>query len=188
LKPKKAHAERVTNEMFDSFTFLQNFVKWLGIALVIGGIFVAMITVRTIVKPVQLLKEMLKAMSLGILPKQRIPTRSDEIGDMGNALKGLIGALESTTDFAHEVGTGNFASEYKPLSEHDNLGHALIKMRYNLAENERILEQKVIERTEEVVRQKEEILHKTTELEQLFTQVTDSIRYAKRIQEAIFAP
>lgn len=188
IEAQKAHAERVTNEMFDSFTFLQNFVKWLGIALVIGGIFVAMITVRTIVKPVQLLKEMLKAMSLGILPKQRIPTRSDEIGDMGNALKGLIGALESTTDFAHEVGTGNFASEYKPLSEHDNLGHALIKMRYNLAENERILEQKVIERTEEVVRQKEEILHKTTELEQLFTQVTDSIRYAKRIQEAILPP
>ena len=41
---------------------------------------------------------MLKAMSLGILPKQRIPTRSDEIGDMGNALTGLIGALESTTE------------------------------------------------------------------------------------------
>ncbi len=188
IDAQKAHAETVTSEMFDSFTFLQNFVKWLGIALVIGGIFVAMITVRTIVKPVQLLKEMLKAMSLGILPKQRIPARSDEIGDMGNALTGLIGALESTTDFAHEVGTGNFASEYKPLSEHDNLGHALIKMRYNLAENERILEQKVIERTEEVVRQKEEILHKTTELEQLFTQVTDSIRYAKRIQEAILPP
>jgi len=188
IEAQKAHAVRVTNEMFDSFTFLQNFVKWLGIALVIGGIFVAMVTVRTIVKPVQLLKEMLKAMSLGILPKQRIPSRSDEIGDMGEALTGLIGALESTTDFAHEVGTGNFASEYKPLSEHDNLGHALIKMRYNLAENERILEQKVIERTEEVVRQKEEILHKTTELEQLFTQVTDSIRYAKRIQEAILPP
>ena len=188
IEAQKTHAIRVTNEMFDSFSFLQNFVKLLGFALVIGGVFVALITIRTIVKPVKLLKEMLKAMSLGILPKQRIPKRTDEIGDMSEALTGLIGALESTTDFAHEVGSGNFSSEYKPLSEHDTLGHALIKMRYNLAENERILEQKVIERTEEVVRQKEEILRKTEELEQLYTQVTDSIRYAKRIQEAILPP
>jgi serine phosphatase RsbU (regulator of sigma subunit) len=61
-------------------------------------------------------------------------------------------------------------------------------MRYNLAENERILERKVIERTEEVVRQKEEIESKNEELEILYKQVTDSIRYAKRIQEAILPP
>lgn len=188
IESQKIHAETVTGKMFDSFTFLQIFVKLLGIALVIGGIFVALITIRTIVKPVKLLKEMLNSMSQGILPKQRFQTRSDEIGEMNEALTGLVGALESTTDFAREVGSGNFSSEYKPLSEHDTLGHALIKMRYNLAENERILEQKVIERTEEVVRQKEEILGKNEELEVLYTQVTDSIRYAKRIQEAILPP
>ena len=188
IESQKSHAVDVTREMFISFSFLQEFVKWLGVALVIGGIFVAMITIRTIVKPVKTLKEILKAMSLGIIPKEKIPNRSDEIGDMSKALNGLIGALESTTEFANQVGSGNFSSAYEPLSEHDDLGHALIKMRYNLAENERILEQKVIERTEEVVRQKEEILHKTTELELLFTQVTDSIRYAKRIQEAILPP
>ncbi|MDP2388017.1 MAG: SpoIIE family protein phosphatase [Bacteroidota bacterium] len=188
IESQKKHAETVTGQMFDSFTFLQTFVKLLGIALVIGGIFVALITIRTIVKPVKLLKEMLNSMSKGILPKQRFQKRSDEIGEMNEALTGLVGALEGTTDFAREVGSGNFTSEYKPLSDHDTLGHALIKMRYNLAENERILEQKVIERTEEVVRQKEEILGKNEELEVLYTQVTDSIRYAKRIQEAILPP
>jgi len=188
IESQKSHAVDVTKEMFKSFSFLQEFVKWLGVALVVGGIFVAMITIRTIVKPVKTLKEILKAMSLGIIPNEKIPNRSDEIGDMSKALNGLIGALESTTEFANQVGSGNFSSAYEPLSEHDDLGHALIKMRYNLAENERILEQKVIERTEEVVRQKEEIMQKTTELELLFTQVTDSIRYAKRIQEAILPP
>jgi serine phosphatase RsbU (regulator of sigma subunit) len=58
-------------------------------------------------------------------------------------------------------------------------------MREDLAENERVLEQKVIERTEEVVRQKSEIEHKNVELEILYKQVTDSIHYAKRIQDAI---
>lgn len=185
---QKENASKVTQQMFKSFSFLQQIMKWLGIALVIGGIFVAIITARSIVNPIQILKRMILSMSKGILPKETIPERSDEIGEMNHALTGLIGALEGTTQFAHEVGNSNFNSKYEPLSDQDTLGHALLKMRYNLAENERILEQKVIERTEEVVRQKEEIETKNEQLEILYKQVTDSIRYAKRIQEAILPP
>ena len=61
-------------------------------------------------------------------------------------------------------------------------------MREDLRENERVLEAKVIERTEKVVSQKEEIEAKNGELEILFKHVTDSIKYAKRIQEAILPP
>lgn len=61
-------------------------------------------------------------------------------------------------------------------------------MREDLRENERVLEAKVIERTEEVVQQKEEIEVKNQELEVLYKHVTDSIKYAKRIQEAILPP
>jgi serine phosphatase RsbU (regulator of sigma subunit) len=93
--------------------------------------------------------------------------------------------MQHTTDFAHETGAGNFDASYTPLSKDDSLGHALLKMRDDLAENERVLEQKVIERTEEVVRQKSEIETKNEELEILYKQVTDSIHYAKRIQDAI---
>jgi serine phosphatase RsbU (regulator of sigma subunit) len=93
--------------------------------------------------------------------------------------------MQHTTDFAHETGAGNFDASYTPLSKDDSLGHALLKMRDDLAENERMLEQKVIERTEEVVRQKSEIETKNEELEILYKQVTDSIHYAKRIQDAI---
>ena len=49
----------------------------------------------------------------------------------------------------------------------------------------RELEQRVIERTEEVVRQKSEIESKNEELEILYKQVTDSIHYAKRIQRSL---
>src|SRR5690606_4289614 len=85
-------------------------------------------------------------------------------------------------------GAGNFEASYTPLSKDDTLGRALLKMRDDLAENERVLEQKVIERTEEVVRQKSEIESKNNELEILYKQVTDSIHYAKRIQDAILPP
>jgi len=188
IEQKKANAEKTTEEMFTSFNFLDRFVKLLGIGLFFGGILIAVFTTRSITKPVQLLKKMLLSMGLGILPKERINYRTDEIGEMGIALNSLVESMESTTEFAKQTGTGNFEAYYKPLSKDDSLGHALIKMRDSLAENERVLEKKVIERTEQVVKQKEEIEEKTKELEILFKQVTDSIHYAKRIQEAILPP
>ncbi len=188
IKEKRNNAETVTDQMFVSFNFLENFVKFLGVGLLVGGILIALFTTRSITKPIQQLKKMLLSMGIGVLPKERINYRTDEIGEMGTALNSLIESMESTTEFAKQTGKGNFEAYYKPLSKDDNLGHALLKMRDGLAENERVLEQKVIERTEEVVRQKEEIEVKTRELETLFKQVTDSIHYAKRIQEAILPP
>jgi len=188
IDSQKKNAESVTGEMFRSFNLLMQVVKWLGIVLVIGGLLTALFTVRTIVKPVRKLKNILQDMSFGVLPKDRIEYRSDEIGDMNVALNGLVEALEQTTEFARQVGSGNFESYYRPLSEHDNLGHALLKMRTDLFENERVLERKVIERTEEVVSQKKEIEQKNHELEIIYKHITDSIRYAKRLQDAILPP
>ncbi len=188
IKKKESVAESTTQQMFKSFNFLQRFVIALGIGLVIGGILIAIFTTQSITKPIQLLKKMLLSMGLGILPKERINYRTDEIGEMGTALNSLVESMESTTEFANQTGKGNFDAYFKPLSKDDTLGHALLKMRDGLSENERVLEKKVIERTEEVVKQKEEIELKTKELEILFKQVTDSIHYAKRIQEAILPP
>ena len=188
ISQKQKNAEATTDLMFNSFNFLENFVKLLGIGLIVGGILIAIFTTNSITKPIQALKKMLLSMGLGILPKERISYRTDEIGEMGIALNSLVESMESTTEFAKQTGKGNFDAYYKPLSKDDSLGHALLLMRDGLAENERVLEKKVIERTEEVVKQKEEIEEKTRELEILFKQVTDSIHYAKRIQEAILPP
>lgn len=178
---KTQEADIVKQEMFQSINFLENVVKILSIILLVGGIVIAFLTIRSIVVPIMQLKELLLKMGKGIIPEERFPDRKDEIGEMGRALNILINSFERTTEFAKQTGAGNFDAVFEPLSEYDTLGHALIRMRDELAENERVLEQKVIERTEEVVKQKKEI-------EYLFTQVTDSIRYAKRIQEAILPP
>ena len=185
IELKQKFSISVTQEMFSSINFLKTFVQLLGITLVIGGVLIALFTTRSITVPIQVLKKMLLSMGLGILPKERVSATRDEIGEMGNALNDLIRSMQHTTDFAKETGAGNFDAEYTPLSKDDSLGHALLKMRVDLAENERFLEQKVIERTEEVVRQKSEIENKNEELEILYKQVTDSIHYAKRIQDAI---
>lgn len=181
IERKTKEADDLKQQMFVAINFLENIVKFLGVLLVIGGIIIAFLTIKSIIVPIMQLKDLLLKMGKGIIPQERFPDRKDEIGEMGRALNILINSFERTTEFAQETGAGNFNAVFHPLSTHDTLGHALIRMRDELAENERKLEQKVIERTEEVVRQKKEI-------EYLFTQVTDSIKYAKRIQEAILPP
>lgn len=178
----------VSDDMNQSFNNLVMVVVVLGIFLIIGGIIIAILTVRSIVRPVSSLRKILLLMGKGIVPSEKIKYRNDEIGDMSLALSDLIESVERTTVFANELGAGNFEIDYKPLSKDDTLGHALLKMKDDLRENERLLEQKVEERTAEVVSQKEEINNQRIKLEYLYKQVTDSIKYAKRIQEAILPP
>jgi len=164
-------------------------IYWfLGGALIIFAIFIAIFTTNSIVKPLRSLRHILISLSKGIFPKTKIKVRNDEIGDMSLAMIGLVDGLQKTTDFAREVGQSNFNSPYRPLSDEDVLGHALLKMRDELAVTERMLEQKVQERTEEVVLQRDEIERQRLKLEDLYKDVTDSIRYAKRLQYSILPP
>ena len=185
---QKFESTSVTESMQTSFSFLKQLFKILGIALVIGGVLIAIFTTRTIVTPVHNLKLILLKLSKGIFPNEKIRERSDEIGEMTNALNRLVTGLKSTKDFANAIGSGQFTTKYDPLSNDDELGHALLKMRDDLAINEKILEEKVIARTAEVVQQKEEIEKQNEKISELYTEVTDSIRYAKRLQEAILPP
>jgi hypothetical protein len=45
----------------------------------------------------------------------------------------LVNGLKGTTLFAENIGKGSYATDFKPLSEHDVLGNALINMRDNLS-------------------------------------------------------
>jgi serine phosphatase RsbU (regulator of sigma subunit) len=192
LQRKNEDTAAQKNEMTSSFTetndnFLLLIYIIVGALLVlfIGTLLIAFFTTRSITKPVHELKDILINLGKGIFPKSKINPSNDEIGEMSLAMNQLVEALRQTTTFANEVGKSNFDYPYTPLSDEDVLGHALIKMRDELAESERILEQKVIERTAEVVRQKEEINQQREKLEELYKDVTDSIRYAKRLQDSI---
>jgi serine phosphatase RsbU (regulator of sigma subunit)/HAMP domain-containing protein len=164
------------------------FYWYLGAGLIVAALLIAFFTTNTIVKPVYQLRSMLLSLGRGEFPKDKMKITNDEIGDMSLAMNNLVDGLKSTTEFARNVGQSKFDTEYTPLSENDELGHALLKMRDELAETERILEQKVKERTEEVVKQRDEIEHQREKLEELYKDVTDSILYAKRLQYSILPP
>ncbi len=179
---KKSSEESKTK--FESLTFYW----YLGAGLILAAILIAFFTTNTIVKPVTILRSTLLSLGKGEFPKEKMKITNDEIGDMSLAMNNLVDGLKSTTEFARNVGQSKFDTEYTPLSENDELGHALLKMRDELAETERILEQKVKERTEEVVKQRDEIEQQREKLEELYKDVTDSILYAKRLQYSILPP
>lgn len=185
IEKKKDRTEEITAEMLSKFQGVQLLIRNLGVALTIAGVLIAFLTTRTIVSPVRKLRLILLDLSKGIFPKSWIQTRGDEIGEMANALETVVTGLRRTKDFAIAVGSGSYDSEYQPLSEQDELGQSLLLMRKNLQEYAEDMEEKVRERTAEVVRQKEEIEKQSDQIAELYEQVKDSILYAKRIQEAI---
>lgn len=182
------NTNKVSDQMQFAFTVLQRVVIGFGVLILVGGVLTAFFTVLTIVRPIYELKNIISIMGRGVMPDEIIKDREDEIGEMSNALKDLIGALRQTTNFAKDVGSRKYDTEYLPLSEQDELSHALLQMRHDLKEYGEGLEQLVEERTAEVVRQKEEITAQNHKLEKIYKHVTDSIHYAKRIQNSILPP
>ena len=122
-----------SKEMASAFNRMGYLVFYLGLFLFFGGLFVAMFTIRSIVRPVKNLREALLIMGKGILPKKRLEVGTDEIGEMTDALNGLVDGLRRTSAFAKEIGEGNFDYGYAPLSDEDTLGNSLQIMKDNLA-------------------------------------------------------
>lgn len=192
INEHQAKSATKNGELKKYSNLLQIVVTFSGILLLVGGMVIAYATVRTIVNPITEFKNIILKMGKGVLPKERIKDREDEIGEMAVAINLLVDGLKSTTDFSRAIGSGNYDWKYQPLSSEDTLGHALLHMKDELRDYQRNLEKKVEERTEEVVRKNHELekignelLEKNEKIEHLYQDVTDSIRYAKRIQNSI---
>jgi transcriptional regulator with GAF, ATPase, and Fis domain len=105
-----------------------------GITIIIGLSF-AYFIIRSITVPVNYLKNIVIKLGRGELVEEKQSKFSkDEIGEMALAMDNLVNGLKSTTIFAENIGKGNYNTDYKPLSDQDVLGNALINMRNNLAQ------------------------------------------------------
>lgn len=182
---QSAKVDSISKEMLTSFSRLEYFLRNISLAVILFGIVIAFFTIRSILPPINRLKFVLREMATGVFPSEPLAAYQTEVGDMARALNHVIIGMKRTAEFSRQVGDGNFDAQYQPLGSEDELGHALIRMRDNLARNERELEQKVKERTEEVVLQKEEIERQRERVTELYTDLTDSINYARRLQQTI---
>lgn len=166
------------DRMNTSFSRLSELLLYFSMLVILVGIVSATLTSQSIVRPVNSLRSKLTNLSRGIYSVHATRAGNDEIGDMAKAVERLITGFERTKEFSLNVGAGNFAMEYEPLSEHDELGKALLRMRDDLASYRNEMEAKVAQQTSEIREQKERVTD-------LYSDLQSSIDYAYRLQATI---
>jgi len=119
-------------EMIRTFDRFQNRVLITGLILVIGAIFIGILTINSLAIPINHTKNILLEMGRGVLPKDRLTEGNDEVGQMSKALNMLVKGLTNIFNFSSDIGKGDFETEFTPLSEEDALGHSLLNMRDEL--------------------------------------------------------
>ncbi|HZI25362.1 MAG TPA: methyl-accepting chemotaxis protein, partial [Chryseolinea sp.] len=125
---------RSDRDVIDSIRSLRNYTIILGSGIIVIGLMSAIFLMRTITKPVNFLKNVVVKLGRGELVEEKQGNFSnDEIGEMAVAMDNLVSGLKDTSLFAENIGNGNYKTEFKPLSEHDVMGNALINMRDNLS-------------------------------------------------------
>ena len=127
---KKANNSNVA--MIKSFVGFQKFIVYSSIFLILAALIIAYFTTTSITHPINHLKKFLLTMTKGILPKEKLKAQNDEIGDMSSALNIFVSTLIEASEFALEIGKGNYKTNFKPISEQDILGNSLINMKNNL--------------------------------------------------------
>jgi methyl-accepting chemotaxis protein len=115
------------------FNTLINTTAILAIVLLFIGFILAFSISNAITKPIKYLRSMIDKLGKGELVKiDRGRLSNDEIGDMAKSLSEMTEGFGDIAIFAKDIGDGKYDSEFKPLSEIDMLGNALLEMRANL--------------------------------------------------------
>lgn len=118
------------------------FRNYLVIITIIVAILIVAVSVfisNAISRPILYLRGMIMQLAKGIQPSSpAVVNNNDEIGQIAQAVNQLVAGLRQTTEFAKQIGQGNFQIQYTSLSDQDALGLALIQMRDQLKQfNER---------------------------------------------------
>ena len=105
------------------------------------GALISFYLVRIITNPIHRLRAIISDMGRGKLKPIKCEGNNNEISLMAASVNGLTENLKASATFATEIGERNFSTDFKPLSEDDTLGKALITMRDNLRETDYRLNQ-----------------------------------------------
>jgi HAMP domain-containing protein len=132
LQLKKQEKQIARQNILNSFDNLSTgLIFSLGIVVLIG-LGMSFFAANKITQPIQHLKILIDALGRGEQPKLVEKISNDEIGDMSKSVNQLITGLNATSQFAEDIGRGNFDSPFTPLSARDVLGNSLMEMRDNL--------------------------------------------------------
>lgn len=123
-------------KMERSWERLTNIILLMAIFTICAGIFLSLYMAKVIIGPINSISLLIKDLGEGIIRKIDHKANGDEMGKMVQSVNNLSEKLKATASFAHEVGLRNFDIPFKPLSDDDTLGKALLSMRDNLKTDE----------------------------------------------------
>ncbi len=111
----------------------RNYIILATALIMILIILVTLFISNAISTPILHLKKIITHLSVGVIPSVKV-TLDDksELGQIAVAIDELVVGLKRTTQFADEIGSGNFNASYSSLSDQDTLGFALLQMRDKL--------------------------------------------------------
>lgn len=151
---KMDHVRQAKKSSYDFLTSLLVIMILLFVAAAFAAYFYSK---KAVVKPIINLKDIILQIGEGKVVTAKFSQREDEIGEMTKAIASLMKGINAKSEFALQVGKGNYKADFKLISEEDIMGKALLHMRENLERNA----EEVRQRTEEVIRQKEDIQTKS---------------------------
>ncbi len=129
---KRARADLMHTEMLSSSRKMMWSVLGIAILIVIVILIAAFYMSNHIIVPTMKLRNIIVQMASGEIPELNVKPRANAVGQITEAVGTLALSLKKTTHFAHAIGEGNLSTDYQPLSDHDELGNALMQMRNNL--------------------------------------------------------
>ncbi len=130
---KRQEKDKAQSNLIASFNSLTVQIIALIAIVVVIGISIAFTLTNNIVQPINYINKVISQLGKGELPEdKKTKFRRDEIGQIASSVDNLIRGLRATSEFAAAIGQGKYRADYRPLSENDVLGNALIEMRDNL--------------------------------------------------------
>ena len=98
------------------------------IVLIIGFFVIG----STFINPLKKISNTAKDVASGDINTKVSYHLKDEIGEVADSLNLIVGSFKQYTEFADNIGKGNFDSNFDVKSEKDTLGYTLLAMRDNL--------------------------------------------------------
>ncbi|HAI77173.1 MAG TPA: hypothetical protein DCM08_13100 [Microscillaceae bacterium] len=119
-------------EIFSSVYNFRNQLLLMSAIIFVLQTFVGFFLARGLSRPMLKIKNDIKLLSEGIFPPIKKKIYKDELGEIRDALNKLIVNTMQASEFAENIGKGNFGFTFSAKSSQDVLGRSLIDMRDNL--------------------------------------------------------
>ncbi|WP_338761379.1 GAF domain-containing protein [Bernardetia sp. ABR2-2B] len=111
---------------------------WMVALFLINAVIIGLgywFVVKTSLHPLLKIRQLINRLAAGDISRTLLARSHDEVGNLIQDLSRFSQGLEHITDFATQVGKGNFDKDFEVRSKKDTLGYALLEMRNDLKQN-----------------------------------------------------